>query len=144
MVQNEQRFCLLNSIPQEPYIIWLPFMIDKCKMKISPGVFSFFQNFDFLVSEINGQKRTQNDKNFCLLHLISQESLFIMDIWKRKSLLIFFQFLIFGANSGVNCVLLQYFRKHIPYDCDFWYTDIKWWHLHMIFSFYQNGDFLSC
>ena len=74
MVQNEKRFCLLKSISQEPYIMWLSFVVDKCKI-IPPGFFSFFQNFDFLVSGIKGQKMAQNDKNFCLLHLISQESL---------------------------------------------------------------------
>ena len=45
---------------------------------------------------------TQNDKHFCLLRLISQESLFIVHMRKRKYLLHFFQFLIFGANSGVK------------------------------------------
>ena len=34
------------SISEEPYIIWL-FVVHKCKMMISPGIFSFFQNFDF-------------------------------------------------------------------------------------------------
>ena len=47
MVQNDKKFCLLHSISQEPYIIWLSFMVHMCKMIISPGVFSFFQNFDF-------------------------------------------------------------------------------------------------
>ena len=43
---------------------------------------------------------TKNDKNFCLLNVISQESLFVVHMQKRKYLLIFFQFLIFGANSN--------------------------------------------
>ena len=90
---------------------------------------------------------TQNDKNFCLLRLISQESLFIVDMQKKKYLLIFFQVLIFGANSGVkrqkwpkmteNCVLHPYLRKHTPYDRDFWYTYTKRWHLHVHFSFFK-------
>ena len=126
MVQNEKRFCLLNSIFQEPYIIWLPFMVDKCKMIISAGFsFHFFKILIFwFVSGIKGQKIVQNDKNFCVLLLISQESLFIVHMWKRKYLLIFFfQFLIFGVNSGVkgqkktqtvkNCVLHPYLRKHM-------------------------------
>ena len=45
---------------------------------------------------------TKNDKNFCLLRIISQESLFIVHMQKRKYLLIFFKFLIFGANSEVK------------------------------------------
>ena len=92
---------------------------------------------------------TQNDKNFCLLRLISLESLFIVHMHKRKYLLIFFKFLIFGTNSGVYsgkmansgkivvkwqkmtqndrklCVLHPYLRKRTPYDRDFWYTCIK-------------------
>ena len=33
-------------------------------------------------------------------------------------------------------------KAYIIYDCDFWYTCIKWWHLQMLFSFLQNFDFL--
>ena len=47
-VQNDKKFCLLDSISQEQYIIWLSFMVQMCKMMMSQGVFSFFQNFDFL------------------------------------------------------------------------------------------------
>ena len=142
MVQNEKRFCLLNTISQEPYIIWLPFMVDKCKMIISAGFsFNFFKILIFwFVSGIKGQKMAQNDKNFCLLCLISQESLFIVYMWKRKYLLIFFQFLIFGANSGVKGQkTTQNDRKLCG--C----THIL---VHMckmispaIFSFFQNSDF---
>ena len=104
MVQNEKRFCLLNTMSQEPYIIWSSFVVDKCKMIIPWGVFfHFFKILIFwFVSWIKGQKMTQNDKHFCLLRLISQESLFIVHMRKRKYLLHFFQFLIFGANSGVK------------------------------------------
>ena len=45
---------------------------------------------------------TQNGKNFCLLHLVSQESLLIVHMRKMNYVLMFFQFLIFGANSGVK------------------------------------------
>ena len=33
---------------------------------------------------------------------------------------------------------LPYLSKHTSYDCDFWYIYVKWWHLQMIFSFFQN------
>ena len=100
MVQNEKRFCLLYSISQEPYIIWLSFVVDKCKMIISPGLFflffHFFKIFVFwFLSGIKGKKMTQNDKNFCLLRLISLESLFIVHMHKRKYLLIFLKFFNF-------------------------------------------------
>ena len=48
MAQNDKKFCLSHFILQEPYIIWLSFMVHLCKMMISPGLLSFFQNFDFL------------------------------------------------------------------------------------------------
>ena len=150
MVQNEKRFCLLNSISQEPYIMWLSFVVDKCKI-IPPGFFSFFQNFDFLVSGIKGQKMAQNDKNFCLLHLISQESLFIVHLWKRKYFLILS---IFGANSGVKRQKLTQNDKKLcvapmtEEACTIlsWFLDtyITWCHLHMLFSYFENFDFLGC
>ena len=34
-----------------------------------------------------------------------------------------------------------YIRKHTSYDRDFWYTYVKWWHLQMLFSFFQNFEF---
>ena len=38
--QNDKKFCLSRSVSQEPYIIWLSFMVHLCKM-ISPGVLFF-------------------------------------------------------------------------------------------------------
>ena len=48
IVQNDKKICLSCSIFQEPYIIWLSYMVHMCKVIISPGVFSLFENFDFL------------------------------------------------------------------------------------------------
>ena len=31
---------------------------------------------------------------------------------------------------------IPYLRKHTSYDCDFWYTCVKWWHLQKLFSFF--------
>ena len=70
-----KRFCLLHFISQEPYFIWLSFMVHLCEIMISRCFFfKFFQNFDFLgclVYKIaqNGPK----EKTFCLLRYISQE-----------------------------------------------------------------------
>ena len=47
IVQNYKN-SLLNSLSQEPYIIWLSFAVNKCKTMVSPCDFSFFQTFDFL------------------------------------------------------------------------------------------------
>ena len=44
IVQNDWKFCLLYSRSQEPYIIWLTSVVDRCKM-ISPGGFFIFSKF---------------------------------------------------------------------------------------------------
>ena len=57
MVQNDKKFCLLHSISQEPYIIWLSFMVQMCKMIIFPGVFFNFKILVFwVVRGLKGQK----------------------------------------------------------------------------------------
>ena len=63
-----KKLCPLHLISKEPYIIWLSFVVHKCKLMISPSF--FFQNFDF---SVKGQKKVQNEKKFCLLNSISQE-----------------------------------------------------------------------
>ena len=74
MVQNEKKLCPSCSIFQEPYIVWLSFMVHICKMIMSLYFFSFLQNFDFLGHEwVKVQKMVQNDKKFCLLCSISEE-----------------------------------------------------------------------
>ena len=73
-VQNNKKFCLLCSISREPYIIWLSFIVQMCKMIISPGGFLQFSNFYFPGCKgAERAKMAQNDKNSCLLHLIIQE-----------------------------------------------------------------------
>ena len=57
MVHNAKKFCLLQSMPQEPYIIWLSFMVHICKMIIFSGVFFFFSIFWFSGS-IGGKRAT--------------------------------------------------------------------------------------
>ena len=62
------------TISQEQYCLWSWFLAHLCKMIISPGFFSFFDIFTFqAVGGVKGQKMTQDDKKFCLLHFISQE-----------------------------------------------------------------------
>ena len=57
-VQNGKKLCLSWSISQEPYIIWLSFMVQMCKMKISPGVFF---NFKILIlKDCQGAESTKN------------------------------------------------------------------------------------
>ena len=49
MVQNDKKFCLSLSISQEPYIKWLSFKVQMCKIIISPGVFFNFKTLIFWV-----------------------------------------------------------------------------------------------
>ena len=88
-----QKICLLQLISQETYdrhlwhtIIWSSFMGHLCKMMISPGVFFIFSKFWFfgllkggwgVGRGVKGQKMVQNDKKFCLMCSISQESYII-------------------------------------------------------------------
>ena len=99
-----QILCPLHLISKEPYIIWLSFVVRKCKLVISPG--SFFQNFDF---SVKGQKMVQNEKRFYLLNSISQEPyiiwlLFVVDKSKMTispgDFFIFSKFLFFGLLVG--------------------------------------------
>ena len=48
VVQNDKKFCPSCSIFQEPYIIWLSFMVRMCKMMISSGFFFIFSKFWFV------------------------------------------------------------------------------------------------
>ena len=57
-VQNDKKLCLLHSISQEPFIIWLSFMVQMCKMIISPGVFFSFKVLIFgVVRGLKGHKK---------------------------------------------------------------------------------------
>ena len=70
MVQNNKKFYPLLTISQEPYIIWLLFMVHICKMIISPGNFFFFF-FHFykilvlwIVSGVKKEKLPKMTKNY--------------------------------------------------------------------------------
>ena len=74
-VPNDKKFCPSRFIYQELYIIWLSFIVNLCRMIISPGVFFLFSKIliFWVVREAKGQKMVQNDKKLCLLRSISQE-----------------------------------------------------------------------
>ena len=44
-VSKWEKNCLSHSISQEPYIIWLSFVVHKCKMITSPGFLFIFSKF---------------------------------------------------------------------------------------------------
>ena len=76
---NWQKILSVDSISQEPYIIWLSFMVHICKMIISSGTFFIFSKFWFFGSivGVKGQKTVQNGKKLCMLCFTSQEPHFI-------------------------------------------------------------------
>ena len=58
MVQNDIKFCLSHSISQEPYIIWMSFVVHIFKTIISTDVFFFvflFHFFKMLIFEVHRQ-----------------------------------------------------------------------------------------
>ena len=62
MAQNDKKLCLQCLISQEPYFIWILFMLHMCKRIIYP-VFYIFQNLIFgIASGVKGQKMAKNDK----------------------------------------------------------------------------------
>ena len=58
-------------------------MVQVCKMVLSPGVLFNFKILIFrVVRGLKGQKITQNDKSFCLSHLIFQNHIsYDLHLW---------------------------------------------------------------
>ena len=57
MAQNDKKFCLSRSVPQEPYIRWLWSLVHMCKMMTSPGAFHLFKILIFqVIREYKGKK----------------------------------------------------------------------------------------
>ena len=100
MASNDKKLCLLCSVSQEPYIIWLSFMVHMCKTIITAGVFfPFFRILIFwVVRGDKGQKWQKWQKTLSVVpyisgtihhmsHLISQEpyiwSSFMVHMCKR-------------------------------------------------------------
>ena len=84
MVQNEKKFCLSHSISQEPYIRWSSFVVCKCKMIISSGIFFILLKLWFfrLLGGSKGKnwpKMTENSV-FHALYL-RNHTLYDFDLW---------------------------------------------------------------
>ena len=58
MAQKKKKICPACFISQEPYILWLSFMLHLCKMIISPG--SYFISSKFWFFGLLGSKRAKN------------------------------------------------------------------------------------
>ena len=73
VAQNDKKVCLSHSVSQEPYIIWLWFLVHMFKMMISPANFSFFKILIFgFFRRIKG-KNWPTITSFSLFFSISQE-----------------------------------------------------------------------
>ena len=111
-----KKLCLVHFTSQEPYIIWLSFMVHLCKM-ISPVFFFFFFFFHFfkililwVVMGYRGdEKIARNDKKLCLSCSISQEPYIILSFVVHKCkmispgvFLIFSKFWFFGLLGESN------------------------------------------
>ena len=96
IAQNDKTFCLLCSISQEQYIMWLSFVVHKCKM-ISPGIFYItFSKFWFgLLWGSKGEKWPKMLKKTCLRNHTSHILIYGTHVWKdntSRCFLHFFQF----------------------------------------------------
>ena len=75
LAQNVKKLCLVHFISQELYIIWSSFVVHKCKVITSPGVFFFVFIFSkFWCFRLLGGSKCKNDpksqKN-CPLRIVS-------------------------------------------------------------------------
>ena len=134
---------MTHSISQEPYIIWLYFMVHVCKMKIFLGVFFIFSKLTFpVIRGVKGQKMAQIDKKKFLRHFISQEayiilSWFLVHVYKIKIQHFFFtfpKFSFFGflrdkraKNYPKLAISVWHALYHNcrSYQQDYWYTDVQ-------------------
>ena len=113
-----------------------------CVRITSPDAFSIFSKFSFSGS-ILGQKGKRSWSCF-LLHkfkiMTSPDAFFH-----------FLKILVFSVVSkwGVRreewgwwkFFLALHLRNCISYDCDFWYTCVKWWYLLLFFHFFKSLTF---
>ena len=149
------KFSLSRHISQGPCIIWLLFVVHKCKI-IFPGfffVFAFvFQNFDFS----GWQKIVQNGKTLCLPGLISLEP-YIIWWWflvhsckmmiSPEASLSFSKFLFSGFLGGWDggkmkkCQQIMSYllciSGTVPRMIVAFGTGVKWWYLQYFCPFFK-------
>ena len=74
MALNDRQFCQSHSVSQEPYIVWLWFLVHMCKWWYLQQIFSFFKILIFWV--FRGDKRSKKwpkITNLSMFCSISQE-----------------------------------------------------------------------
>ena len=69
-VQNDKKFCQLLFISKGPYIIWLSFLVDICKIIISSGVVHFSKSFIFWDHRVGAKNCPEWEKTLSVaLHI---------------------------------------------------------------------------
>ena len=111
-----------HTISQEQYIIWSWFLVNLCKMMISPGTCFIFKILVFqAVRGTKGQKMAQNDKNSvchtsylrnhnCLLWYTCVKWLYISRIF-----FYFLKMLIFWVAIGVKGQKMTQHEKKLSF-----------------------------
>ena len=110
-VQNHKRLCLSHFISQVPYIIWLSFMVQMCKIIISSGVFFSVKILIFqVVKGLKGPKWPKMSKiSVCHTLYFRNYISYDLHLWytfmyKRiicpDIFFIFFKILIFRIRGG--------------------------------------------
>ena len=82
-VKNDKKICLSHFISQEPYIIWLPFMVQICKIMMSPSVFFNVKILMFqVVRGWKGQKKPKTLKiSFCCTLYFRNHISYCLYLW---------------------------------------------------------------
>ena len=112
IAQNDKKFCPLHSISQEPYIIWLSFMVYICKIIMSSRIFfHFYKSLTFWIhSGLKGRQTIQNDKKLSDTFHISGTIHHVI--------------VIYGANV-LNANISRWFFQCKNFDCPVFHG-LKW------------------
>ena len=149
---------MLHSISQKPYIVWLSFMVQMCKMIISLGFFSIW-NFDFLICRSWKGKKWPKMTNISVYHTLYFRNHISYDlhlwytcIYKRiispAIFFIFFKILIFGIIEVNGQKMAQNDKNFLSLSQEL-YIIWLWFLVHMCkmmispanFFIFQNFDF---
>ena len=108
---NDKKFYLSCSISQELYIIWLSFVVHKCKMITSQGFFHFFKILVFqFVSGLKGQKWPKMARILSIVLHISgtiHHKIFIYDTHVK-----WYYFKVFLISLDANMMTVNFFCKY--------------------------------
>ena len=130
-------------------IIWLSFMVQVCKMIISPGIFSMLQFwFSRLSRGWKGKKWPKMSKIsvrrtlYFRNHISYDLHLWYTYMYKRviSPGILFIFFMVKGGKNGLKWQKLlshSVSQDCTSYDYDFWYRCVNWWYLQQIVSFFK-------